>query len=143
MAYDLRRPCAKCPFRTDIKPYIRHGRALEIAAGLERGEFTCHQTTVDSEDDEGECERVDGPDAQHCAGALIMLEAEGHPSQMMRIAERLRGKDGGPMYDPSKLDMTAPVYQSRDEFIDAHREAERPRRKVIRTKLPPRKRKVG
>lgn len=142
VAYDLRRPCAKCPFRTDIEPFIRAGRAQEIAEHLDRGEFSCHQTTVDSEDEDGECERVDGPNSQHCAGALIMLEAEGRPSQMMRIAERLKNTDGTRMYDPSKLDMAAPVYQSRDEFIAAHERAEeqpKRRRKAIRIKLPRRR----
>lgn len=142
--YDLKRPCALCPFRTDIEPYIRGDRAVEIAEHLSRGEFSCHQTTVDSEDEDGESDRVDGPDSQHCAGALIMLEAEGCPSQMMRIVARLKKPDGSRMYDPTKLDMSAPVYQSRADFIEAHSLAERPRRrKVIRTKLPPRKQRAA
>ena len=43
---------------------------------------------------------------QHCAGALILLEKLHHPSQLMRIFERLDG------YDRSKLDMAAPVYDT-------------------------------
>jgi hypothetical protein len=119
--YGLKRPCAKCPFRTDVKPFIRHGRAIEIVQMLERSEFACHETTVDTEDDDGYGECVEGPHSQHCAGALIMLEKAGQPSQMMRICERLRGENGRPMYDAAALDMSAPVYDSPEAFVEAHR----------------------
>lgn len=45
-------------------------------------------------------------DSQHCAGALIFLEKIEEPHQMMRICERLG------MYDRTKLDMDAPVFES-------------------------------
>jgi hypothetical protein len=41
------------------------------------------------------------------------MEKEGRSSQMMRIAERLG------MYDHTKLDMDAPIYDSFDDMIDA------------------------
>ena len=73
--------------------------------------FTCHETTVPDESDEGEMK--DGPNAQHCGGALIILEKLERPNQMMRIAERLG------FYDRRKLDMHAPVFDSIEDFIDA------------------------
>lgn len=116
MRFELRRPCASCPFRTDIVPFLHAARAREIAKALVHHTFTCHNTTIDHEDEEtGESMRIDGPDAQHCAGALIMLEHVNAPSQMMRIAERLG------LYDRTKLDMSSPVYTTPAAFVAAHR----------------------
>lgn len=110
MRYDLVRPCANCPFRTDGHGYLRAERAREIARSLHGGaEFPCHVTTEDT--DEGG--RVAVPTSHFCAGALIALEREGQPNQMMRIAERLG------IYDASKLDMTSPVGTTKD-FIARH-----------------------
>lgn len=117
-AYGLKTPCANCPFRTDVKPYIRAERAHDILAA--QGEFHCHKTittgeTIVEDCDEEWAEIVDDSHAQVCAGFLIVLEHEGRPNQMMRIAERLG------MYDPRKLRMDAPVYHSIKEAVAAHR----------------------
>lgn len=107
MRYDMTTPCAKCPFRTDIPGYLSRARVRSLERDLVQGQasFTCHQTTVPMDDDEGD-EMKDGPNAQHCAGAMILLERLEKPNQMMRIAERLR------MYDFTKLDMKAPVFKT-------------------------------
>lgn len=114
MKYNLTHPCPKCPFRNDIKPFITPERADEIATA--DGEFPCHKTTVAANDDE-EDEMMETPNSQHCAGFLIMREKMEQPSQMMRICERLG------LYDRSKLDMTAPVYEDAGEMLEAHEEA--------------------
>lgn len=111
--YSLKKPCVNCPFRTDVKPYLRRERAKEIVIALDRGEFHCHETIVDVEGEDGEEALGSGPDTKHCAGALIMLEHSESSSQMMRISEQLG------LYDPSKLDMTSPVFKRTQEFIDA------------------------
>ena len=111
MKYGMTSPCSNCPFRHDVRPYLRAGRIEEIMEGLERGEFACHKTT--EEDDEGDLIATD--DSQHCAGALILKESLGESSQMM-IAQRFGD------YDPSKLNMEAPVYSSWEEMIDAQPE---------------------
>jgi hypothetical protein len=104
--YRLVKPCAKCPFRTDIPPFLGSAaRVTEIERSLERGAFNCHETL-----DYKRCDE-DGAPAEtehtaHCAGALILLEKLGRSSQLMRIGERLG------LYDPRKLDMTAPVFES-------------------------------
>lgn len=109
-------PCPQCPFRTDIHGYLTPERAEEIAHGIieEQRTFTCHKTTVPVEDDDGHCDMEDGPNAQHCAGAMIFLEKLKRPNQMMRIAERLG------MYDYRKLNMKAPVVGSVREFVEVH-----------------------
>jgi len=108
--YSMTTPCAHCPFRTDIRPYLRPERVREIEASLVRAEFPCHKTI--EHDDEGE-PILGGKSAIHCAGALILLEKLERPSQMMRICERIG------MYDPTALDMSAPVFDSFDDMEEA------------------------
>lgn len=113
--YGLRQPCRNCPFRKDVEPYIRHGRAQEIAAGIRQGgEFACHTTTVNATDDEGNDVRVDGARSRVCAGSLAVMVNEGSLNQMARIAERVGA------FDPSKLN-TSTAYGSMFEFVRAHR----------------------
>lgn len=116
MNYNLKKPCANCPFRSDIKPFITGARAKEICNSLveQQQTFPCHKT-VKYDDDEGNGRVV--PKSEHCAGAMIMLERMQRPNQMMRIAERLG------IYDYRKLDMESPVYQNAAEMIAAHRKA--------------------
>lgn len=115
MDFTMRKPCARCPFRTDCRPgWLGYGRALEIADGVTRrqGTFACHETTVDSPAGDGS--RVEGPKARHCAGAMILLEKIGRPNQMMRIMERLG------FYDHTRLDMAAPVFDTPAAFVRHH-----------------------
>lgn len=115
MKYELTKPCAHCPFRTDIRPFLRGERAEGIVDALVRGDFPCHKTTVYSEETE-DLEAT--AESQHCAGALIMLEHAELPSQMMRICERLG------FYDRTKLDMDAPVFTDPEEWIQAQFDCE-------------------
>lgn len=114
MKFTMTRPCAHCPFRSDIPGYLHPERAEEIAASVvDRGEpFPCHETLAYSDD--GEVERMAGPDSHHCAGALILNERLQRPGQLARIAGRLG------MYDYRRLDMNSPVFESREEFVDHH-----------------------
>lgn len=110
--YRLVTPCPNCPFRSDIDQFITPGRVREIEHGLIRGEFHCHKTLdYDHANDDEDPAITDS--SAHCAGALILLERLGTPSQMMRIAERFN------MYDHRRLDMDAPVYHTFDEMYNA------------------------
>lgn len=112
MKFEMTAPCPKCPFRTDVKPYLTRARAKEIADSIvqQQQTFPCHVTT--EHDDDGE---VCGPTGseQHCAGALILLEHANRPNQMMRISERLG------VYNRRALDMDAPVFRTARDFITA------------------------
>lgn len=121
MKFYMVRPCPHCPFRTDRPGYLRRTRAAEIAEGLldYDAAFSCHETTVDADDDSGE--RWETTDSQHCAGALIFLEAQERPNQLMRIAGRLGA------YDPARLDMHAPVCHTRQAFVRQHSRSGRQR----------------
>lgn len=94
MNYKLTKPCNACPF------LIGSGFAYSNLVRHASGEFGCHKA-CDLNEDTGDFEPHDK--TPHCAGALIFLEKQGKPHQMMRIAERLG------MYDASKLDMDANV----------------------------------
>lgn len=107
---DLTRPCKDCPFRKDVRPYLTPGRCEEILSEIINNQktFSCHETTGVKGDVKGE--------EQHCAGATILLEKINRPNQWMRWMERLH------MYDRSKLDMDAPVYNSPEEMQEAYNE---------------------
>lgn len=100
MKYTMTEPCVDCPFRISRKFPLEAARKREISAALlgDRATFPCHKT-VDYEKSDGGVGHISQPEEVHCAGALILLEREGRPSQMMRIAERLG------MYDMRKLDV--------------------------------------
>lgn len=108
MKYDLTKPCDLCPFRNDEKRLHVHPDVLH---GMANGEFCCHKTGVSNEET-GDIEPTEK--SQHCAGALIFLEKTHQSHQMMRICERLG------LYDPKRLDMSAPVLSS---FAEAKRTA--------------------
>lgn len=104
MNFKVKRPCAHCPFRSDIRPYLRQQRAAEIAHSLRDCDqsFSCHETT-----------HRDRSEESFCAGALILLEREGQPNRLPRIAAMNPN-----LYDPSRLDKkSVPVYTSFDDWI--------------------------
>lgn len=111
MEFKQTKPCKKCPFRTDAPGYLKRARAERIAADLDENSFVCHET-IDY--NAGDIEPCETDRTQHCAGALIMREHMGRPSQMMRIGERLG------LYDHRRIDMDAPVHRCDQNFIAAH-----------------------
>lgn len=100
MNYTMTEPCVDCPFRISRAFPLTASRKKEISSALlsDRSSFPCHKT-VDYDKTEGGENHVTQPQEVHCAGALIVLEREGRPTQMMRISERLG------MYDMRKLDL--------------------------------------
>ena len=89
MKLDLKTPCKDCPFikGSSTNTTLAKGRLQGIKDDLRKDmSFTCHKTLEKPSNEQ-----------QHCAGALIFLEKENRPNQIMRIAERLG------MYDHTKL----------------------------------------
>ena len=123
--YTLTDPCSNCPFRKDKPFYLGADRAAGIAEDLEDGKtFYCHKTLdydIEPEYDEDGCE-VDKPDSnivsksRACAGALITMEKSGYQSFIMQIAERFG------LYDKSRLNMNAPVFNSLKEWVESYRQ---------------------
>lgn len=93
MNFNLKKPCKECPFIkgscTNIT--LREGRLEEIVKDIRSDmSFICHKT-------------LDNKEKEHCGGALIFLEKENNPNQMMRIAERIG------LYDRHKLHIDADI----------------------------------
>jgi hypothetical protein len=110
--FKLKRPCATCPFRTDVDGYLRRGRAIEIATSIANGAiFSCHKT-VEYELDEEPITK----ESSFCAGALLVMENEGAPNQAVRMAERMG------LYDAAAMDRSAPVVASFAAFVEHHSE---------------------
>ncbi len=114
MNFDLVRPCADCPFRSDRPGYLRADRVRGILGGGKGRHwwpavsFPCHKTI-----DYAETGTMIPPSAQQCAGLMIILHRENRPNDAMQIAQRLG------LWNPAKLDMSAPVYASTDDAIKA------------------------
>lgn len=114
MRFDMTKPCEHCPFRNDIKAFLRKARIEELRDQLtENRTFACHETTSVTKKQP----RIRGKFAkrinQHCAGALILLRKTNTEGAMQQIAERLG------LYDPSILDMGSPVFDSWDDMVEA------------------------
>lgn len=107
MKFDLIRPCADCPFRTDTQFHFRPGRAEEIVRSVVEGDLTfpCHKTI------HGRGRKRRRIDRQMCAGALILHEKLGKPNWRIRYAHALG------LYDPSRLVMASPVVESIEQFV--------------------------
>jgi hypothetical protein len=117
MKLDLKKPCGgtcNCPFRTDsLKGWLGQERAEELVSALYEQDltFSCHKTTTDTEDG---FDHSSDNNTQHCAGAMIMMEKSEQANQMMRLMERIG------LYDRNKLDMTSPVFDTPEQFIEHH-----------------------
>lgn len=123
MNYNMRKPCDLCPFtRTGLRLSPERaqelgGQIVDIHGQPGTAEFICHKT-ADEETEEGHLVArpySDPKQSEHCAGALIFAEKQGVATQLMRFAERLR------LYDPSKLDMKADVFDNLREMIKVNR----------------------
>ena len=100
MKYTMVSPCDSCPF---LKKH-RRAYGLKKLKAFASGEFPCHKSAeLTEDDDEGGSTFRAKEGSVHCAGALIFLERQDQPHQMMRICERLG------LYDRTKLDMKAKV----------------------------------
>lgn len=76
-------PCKNCPYRSDVKPYLRPERGVELAYLPQNpyNEFFCHKTTRydDSPEDDDEMggDMVVDEDSKLCAGFLTLRAQEG------------------------------------------------------------------
>lgn len=101
MNYGMHSPCDECPFL--IGSGFTYDSLMEHASG----EFGCHKAC---NLDEETSMYVPHKKTPHCAGALIFLEKQNRPHQMMRICERIG------FYDRTKLDMDANVGSEPDDY---------------------------
>lgn len=84
--FDLKRPCANCPFRTDGKSIdLSDGRLEQIKQDLladDNSSFDCHKSVYHRDSTESK------PKDQRkmCAGAAKFLMEQGRPTISMRLA---------------------------------------------------------
>lgn len=101
---NMKKPCKDCPFLkgSSTNRTLHPHRIAGIIEDIRNDKsFTCHKTLPYYGEKSAKKE-------EHCAGALIMLEKEDNPNQIMRIAERVG------MYDRTKLDMDADIINPED-----------------------------
>lgn len=120
--FAIKRPCGNCPFRNDVPRYLSPGRYAQIGHDLTRlgHSFTCHKTIdYDRREEEGGDGggHVTGDRERQCAGAMIWLNSQKRPNQMMQVMERLG------IFDPSRLDMAAPVWKTFGGFVNGVEDA--------------------
>lgn len=118
MQFDLRRPCAGCPFRTDCLPgWLGEKPAARIAESITEGDapFVCHKTIERN----ALGERLEGPHEQHCAGALLVLDRDPRAGGLWaNLAVRMAGFCQ--VLRAELLDRTAPVFASFAAFVAHH-----------------------
>lgn len=118
MASDLfgvQSPCRDCPFRRDVPGFLTQQRAQQIAGEIldDRTIFHCHKTVEYGEDDTPET-----AEAQHCAGAAIVLWKVSRPNVAMRIAMMHGMLNGSIAPDAARQDETC--FTNIREFICHH-----------------------
>lgn len=102
----VKKPCAQCPYRRDVKPFLHPERGEELAYHTENpySDFLCHKTTIEDENsDEGEM--MAGEDSLTCAGFLSMQIEWG-------------GRECPEGFKPSNLVYSEP-YEMADAYADA------------------------
>lgn len=103
--YFMKQPCKHCPFRRDVKPFLRPSRGEELAihAANPYNTFPCHKTTVSDEEYGGDgTHNVANESSKECAGFMTLQINEGAP-----IPEGFK-----PAYEL--------VYSTYDDMIDAY-----------------------
>lgn len=71
----MKKPCKHCPFRRDVKPFLRPERGEELAYHAQNpyNSFPCHKTTeADDESDESFCNE----ETKECAGFMTLQYIE-------------------------------------------------------------------
>ena len=103
MADFVKKPCNKCPFRTDVKPFLHPDRAYEIAisAYSPYDDFHCHKTIEHDENGDG----YSTDKSKLCAGWLTM-----------KAGETDRGVPKG--FEPSWEN----IYENPHDMADTYRE---------------------
>ena len=97
MKFNLKKPCAECPFHLDHAESYGPERLAQFA---ESGAFHCHKTGKMNRRGEYAMK----PDSSACAGMLIYNEKRGLDPVGMQLAERLLN------WDRDELDLSSPVY---------------------------------
>lgn len=102
MSEFIKQPCQHCPFRVDVKPFLRpeRGEELAYAASNPYSNFPCHKTL--EYDDDGE--NYAGHKQKQCAGFLTLMHHE----------------NGSCGYEGEGFVPADNCYQSVDDMVEAY-----------------------
>lgn len=113
-AIAVSRPCAQCPFRRDVVPFLRLGRVREIVDRARRhGEhFVCHETV-----DYSKPTQTLDPGRRACAGFMILARRSEifDGLQLVQLADRLVGLKAWHFRGAES------VYASAADMLEAHK----------------------
>jgi hypothetical protein len=111
MLFKIKHPCELCPFRKDVRPFLR--RAQSIAEQMEDDHFwfACHETTGVKSG-----RRVRPAKQSHCAGLMGVLWKMKRPNIAMRLALMYK------MITVKQLNSIQNVFNSLNEFKNHHDE---------------------
>lgn len=115
MLWKIKRPCEHCPFRRDVRPFLRGSFARQLASLLARDMnwFACHETTGATTG-----QRITAARQSHCMGAAIVLYRDGQMNLPTRLALYMN------MITMDDLDRPAPVFNTLEEFAAHHQKGE-------------------
>jgi hypothetical protein len=112
MQFKVKIPCAECPFRKNIRPFLTAGRAAQIAGDLSDDHhwFACHHTTGPA---------IKTENQSQCAGSMGVLWKMHRPNIAMRLAIHFK------LITLTELNRIArhKIYPSLSAFVRAHRNA--------------------
>jgi len=96
-----KKPCAQCPFRRDVKPFLRPERGEELAYSAENiyNVFHCHKTLESCDD-----KNFASQSSKICAGFLTLQHNE----------------NGKTFYDNDGFDPSPLVYEDAFEMAQAY-----------------------
>lgn len=110
MKFEIKRPCAECPFRRDCSPYLRRANEIRDQMRDDHYWFACHETTGAKGG-----RRVKPAEQSHCMGLAKVLWRE----RNLNIAMRLALTFG--LLTVEQLDAKRPaVFRNLDEFVKHH-----------------------
>lgn len=105
MRFDLKRPCAQCPYtRGDTAVRLPESRTASlISYALEEpgSTFPCHKTV-----------RNEDVEEQFCAGLLLFAEKQQVETHMLRMAKVMR------LYNPEDMSGHENVFDSAEEMME-------------------------
>lgn len=98
-----KKPCAQCPYRTDVKPFLHPARGEELAYAAENpySTFICHKTLEHDDEYDGS---FAGESSKICAGFLTLQH----------------NMNGETMYDDDGFKPSEGVYQDSYEMVEVY-----------------------
>lgn len=105
----VKKPCKRCPFRNDIKPYLHPKRAEELAYAATNpySNFTCHATfEYDGDEDHQGRPTGDFSKAKTCAGFLTLRASD----------QGIETPDFTPSYDIVYSDVLEMIHAYEEDF---------------------------